>query len=83
MALFNSISGQIEHDTVFCVLFAPITAEGKEKDESKSIAEQIAEGQMEVHEQYQTLQHGIVDAGILFGSDEECKEYYRELFAAL
>lgn len=81
VVLFNSVSGEIEHDSVFGVLFVPVQAKGKERDDSKTIAEQIEAGLLEVKEQYQTLQHGIVDAGLLFASEEECREWYRKFFA--
>lgn len=81
VCLFNSVSGKIEHDSVYGVLFVPLVVEGQQRDESKTIAEQIKDGVLEVREQYQTLQHGIVGAELLFESEEECKEFYRELFA--
>ena len=81
VCLFNSVSGKIEHDSVYGVLFVPIAVEGKQRDESKTIAEQIEAGLLEVKEQYQTLQHGIVNAEVLFTDEEECKEFYRGLFA--
>lgn len=81
VVLFNSVSGEIEHDSVFGVLFVPVSVKGKNRDESKTIAEQIEAGLLEVKEQYQTLQHGIVNAELLFADEERCKEFYRGLFA--
>lgn len=81
VVLFNSVSCEIEHDSVYGVLFVPIAVEGKQRDESKTIAEQIEAGLLEVKEQYQTLKHGIVNAELLFGSEEECRSYYRTFFA--
>ena len=81
VVLFNSASGEVEHDSVYGVLFVPKAVDGKQPDDSKTIAEQIEAGVMEVCEEYHTLQHQIMPAGLLFGSEEECRAYYRKLFA--
>lgn len=80
--LFNSLSMRIEEDDVYGVLFVPVPVEGVKQDSGKSVGEKIAAGQMKVHEQYQLCGHqGIVDADVLFGSEEECRKRYREFFA--
>ena len=79
--LFNSLAMRIESDDVYAVLNVPVAVEGKEQSQ-KSVAEKIAAGEMEVHEQYQLCSHqGIVEAGCLFGSEDECREFYRKYFA--
>ena len=81
--LFNSLSMRIEEDDVYGCLFVPVPGEGKVQDSGKSVGEKIAAGQMEVKEQYQLCGHqGIVDAEVLFASEEECREAYRKFFAS-
>ena len=46
-----------------------------------NIAEKIEAGQMKVQEQYQLVGHqGIVDAEVLFASEDECRAFYKEFF---
>lgn len=81
--LFNSLSMRIEEDDVYGCLFVPVPVEGNVQDSGKSVGEKIAAGQMEVKEQYQLCGHqGIVDAEVLFASEEECREAYRKFFAS-
>ena len=62
-------------------LFVPVPVEGVAQDSGKSIKEKIDSGQMEVREQYQLCGHqGIVDAEVLFASEEECRKFYAEFF---
>lgn len=80
--LFNSLSMRIEEDDVYGALYVPVPVEGVVQDSGKSIAEKIGAGQMEVREQYQLCGHqGIVDADVLFASEDECREAYRRFFA--
>lgn len=79
--LFNSISMKVESDQVFAIIYAPIPVEGKEQNSAKDVSKRIAEGEMKVHEQCQTLQHQILDVDVLFRSDAECREHYRKFFA--
>lgn len=80
--LFNSLAVRVEEDDVYAALFVPVPVEGVQQDGGKSIKEKIAAGQMKVQEQYQLCNHqGIVDADVLFASEEECREFYREYFA--
>ena len=80
--LFNSLSMRIEEDDVYGALFVPVAVEGVQQDSGKSIQEKLDAGQMEVKEQYQLCGHqGIVDAEVLFASEEECREAYRAFFA--
>lgn len=80
--LFNSLSMRIEEDDVYGALFVPVAVEGVQQDSGKSIQEKLDAGQMEVKEQYQLCGHqGIVDADVLFASEEECREAYRAFFA--
>lgn len=75
--LFNSISMKIEEDYVYGCLFVPIAVDGVKQDSGKSLAEKLAAGMMEVREQYQLVQHqGIIDADVLFASEEECRKFY-------
>lgn len=79
--LFNSLSVKIEEDDVYGALFVPVAVEGVKQDSSKSIAEKIEAGQMKVQEQYQLVGHqGIVDAEVLFASEDECRKFYAEFF---
>lgn len=78
VVLFNSVSGEIEKDYVFAVLFAP---KGEQAESGSDLAKKIEEGKTVVTEEYQTLQHGIVGGAQLFASEAECKEYYRAFFA--
>ena len=81
--LFNSLSMRIEEDDVYGALYVPVPVEGKTGGEGKSIAEKLESGLMEVKEQYQLCGHqGIVDAEVLFASEEECREAYRRFFAS-
>lgn len=81
MFLFNSLSCKIEEDDVYGVLFVPVAVEGVLQDSGKSIKEKIVAGQMEVKEQYQLVGHqGIVDADVLFASQDECRKFYAEFF---
>ena len=75
--LFDSRSGEIESDYVYGVLFVPI---GGTINSGGDIRKEIEAGNVEVREQYQTTRHQIVDGEFLFGSVEECKAFYRELF---
>lgn len=80
--LFNSLSMRIEEDDVYGALFVPIPVEGVQQDSGKSIKEKIAAGQMKVQEQYQLCAHqGIVDAEVLFASEEECRKFYADFFS--
>ena len=79
VVLFNSISCNFEQDEVFGVLFVPVPVEGKEQHREKGVAQQLADGEVEVREQCQTLQHQIVDAGVLFKSEEEARAFYLDL----
>lgn len=80
--LFNSLSMRIEEDDVYGALFVPVAVDGVQQDSGKSIQEKLDAGQMEVKEQYQLFGHqGIVDAEVLFASEEECREAYRAFFA--
>lgn len=79
--LFNSLSVKIEEDDVYGALFVPVAVEGMKQDSSKSIAEKLKAGQMKVQEQYQLCAHqGIVDAEVLFASEDECRAFYKEFF---
>lgn len=81
MFLFNSLSVKIEEDDVYGALFVPVAVEGVKQDSSKSIAEKLKDGQMKVQEQYQLCAHqGIVDAEVLFASEDECRAFYKEFF---
>lgn len=80
--LFNSLSMRIEEDDVYGALFVPVPVEGVQQDSGKSIKEKIEAGQMEVKEQYQLCSHqGIVDADVLFASEDECRGAYRKFFS--
>lgn len=80
--LFNSLAMQIEEDDVYGALYVPVPVEGVPQDSGKSIKEKIDAGQMKVQEQYQLCGHqGIVDAEVLFASEAECREFYRNFFA--
>ena len=82
MFLFNSLSVRIEEDDVYGCLFVPVPVEGVEQSGSKSIAQKIADGELEVKEQYQLCGHqGIVDAEVLFASEDECKAFYSDFFS--
>lgn len=79
--LFNSLSCRIEEDDVYGLLYVPVPVEGKPQDGGKSVKEKIDAGQMEVKEQYQLCGHqGIVDAGVLFASEADCRKFYAEFF---
>lgn len=79
--LFNSISLKVERDEVYGILYVPEEVEGVEQHPDKSFAERIANGEQHVVEKVQTLQHQMVDAGVLFASEEECVKFYRDFFA--
>ena len=79
--LFNSLSQEIEKDNVYASLLVPVAVKGVTQDSGKSIKEKLDAGQMEVKEQYQLCAHqGIVDGGVLFASEEECKAWHRNFF---
>ena len=80
VVLFNSISCQFEQDEVFGVLFVPVAKEGVEQHRGNGVAWQLLNGEVEVREQCQTLQHQIVDAEVLFESEDECKKFYKKFF---
>ena len=80
--LFNSISLKIEEDQVYGILYVPEPVEGREQHPDKSFAERIESGEQQVVEKVQTLQHQIVDAAVLFESEEECVAFYRDFFKA-
>lgn len=80
VVLFNSVSCRFEKDTVYGILFVPVPVEGVQQSSDKGVAEKIAAGQMKVAEQYQLVGHqGILDAGVLFASESECREWYLKL----
>ena len=77
--LFNSMSLNFEKDMVYGVLFVPIPKDGVAQSEGQDFATRLRKGQMEVKEQCQTVQHQIVDADLLFKSEQECRDFYRNL----
>lgn len=79
VVIFNSISCAFEKDTVYGVLFVPVANTEKTQHTEKSIAERIEAGEMVVKEQCQTLQHQIVDADVLFASEQEARDFYISL----
>lgn len=80
--IFNSLSMRIEEDVVYGVLYVPVAVEGHSQSADKSISEKLESGEMVVKEQYQLVSHqGIIDADVVFGSEEGCKEYYKIFFA--
>lgn len=80
--LFNSLSMRIEEDEVYGCLYVPVPVEGVTQDSGKSVSEKLGCGQLVVAEQYQLCGHqGIVDADVLFASEEDCREAYRRFFA--
>ena len=80
--LFNSLSMRIEEDDVYGALYVPVPVEGVQQDSGKSIAEKLEAGQMKVQEQYQLCAHqGIIDAEVLFASEDDCRKFYAEFFS--
>lgn len=73
--LFNSVSGKIEKDVVYGILYVP------RKGDAPISAEDLSKGDYEVCEQYQTLQHAILDAGVLFDTEADCRAFYRNYFS--
>lgn len=73
--LFNSMSGKIEKDVVYGILYVP------RKGDAPISAEDLSKGDYEVCEQYQTLQHQILDAGVLFDTEADCRAFYRNYFS--
>lgn len=73
--LFNSVSGKIEKDVVYGILYVP------RKGDAPISAEDLSKGDYEVCEQYQTLQHQILDAGVLFDTEADCRAFYRNYFS--
>lgn len=79
--LFNSLGLRIESDEVYATLYMPVPAEGRQVDPEKGIAELVSSGAMVVKEQYQLAKHqGVLDADMLFASEEECREFFRAFF---
>ena len=79
--LFNSLSCKIEEDDVYGILFVPVAVEGVQQDSGKSIKDKVASGEMQVKEQCQLCGHqGILDAEVLFASEEACRKFYAEFF---
>jgi len=81
VVLFNSMSLQFEKDVVYGVLYIPVPKEGAEQSAGAEFADRFARGEMVVKEQCQTLQHQIVDADLLFDSEEECRVFYKEVLS--
>lgn len=80
--LFNSISMRIESDDVYAALYVPVAVDGVEQDGGKSVAEKLAAGMLRVQEQYQLCSHqGVIDAEVLFASEEECRAWFRGFFS--
>lgn len=79
--LFNGLACEIESDVVFAVLYAPVLKDGAEPASGDGLKAKIESGDMVVKEQYQTCTHGVVDASVLFASEEECKEFYLNYFS--
>lgn len=75
----NGLTGKVESDVVYGVLFIPMLKEGKTA--KPDFAAQIAEGDYEVKEQYQTLKHQIMDVGGLFASEAACLAYWKTWFS--
>lgn len=75
----NGLTGKVETDVVYGVLYIPVLKEGKTGE--PDFAAQIARGDYEVREQYQTLKHQIMDVGGLFASEEECLSHWRDFFS--
>ena len=79
--LFNSLSIEIESDDVYGCLYVPVPVNGVEPSGGKSLSEKIASGEMVVKEQYQLCSHqGVIDAEVLFASEDECRKFYAEFF---
>ena len=82
VVLFNGVAMQMEHDEVFAILLNPVPTEGNELDPRKPVSESLNEGVLEVKPQYQLQHHqGLLDEKLLFGSEEACKEFFREFFS--
>lgn len=80
--LFNSLGLRVESDEVYAVLYMPVPADGERIDPDRGIAELVESGAMVVKEQYQLAKHqGVLDAEMLFASEEECREFFRSFFA--
>lgn len=81
VCLFNGVSLNIEHDEVYAILIAPQPVAGKEFDPQEKLSKAFEKGLIEVGLQYQLRQHqGLLDERILFGSEEECKAFFKEFF---
>lgn len=82
VCLFNSLSMTFEKDVVYAVLYAPVPVDGKEQHADKDLEKRLADGELEVREQYQLTRHqGVLDVDCLCASEEECRERYRKFFA--
>ena len=80
--LFNGLACEIESDFVYAILYAPILKTGAEQaGNGESLKAKIDSGDMVVKEQYQTCTHGVVDAAVLFATEEECKKFYLNFFS--
>ena len=67
---------------MYGALYVPVPVEGVQQDSGKSIAEKLEAGQMKVQEQYQLCAHqGIIDAEVLFASEDDCRKFYAEFFS--
>ncbi len=78
--LFNAMGPAVESDEVFAVLHVCRGVEGKEQDGTQGIAENLKAGNLVVKEEYQLCKHGIQGAEVLFGSEAECREWFRNWF---
>lgn len=81
VVLFNAHTCEFESDFVFAVLYAPILKSGADPASGEGLKDKIASGDMVVKEQYQTCTHGVVDASVLFASEEDCKAFYADFFS--
>ena len=78
--LFNAQVPAIESYDVYAVLRMPVTVKGKYQEDSLGIAGNLEAGNTEVHDQYQLVPNRIVDEAVIFGSEAECREWYRNWF---
>lgn len=79
--LFNAVSQEIEKDEVFAVLYSPVPTNGEPINAMEPISESLKKGNVALDYRYQLQHHqGLLEERILFGSEDELKEFFLEFF---
>lgn len=79
--LFNAVSQEIEKDEVYAVLYSPVPAKGEPINPMEPVSKSLEKGDVVLDYRYQLQHHqGLLEEKILFGSEDELKDFFLEFF---